>query len=766
MTRSHDPAEVVTAWLSELEEAKKREQEFRTQGQRILDLYAGDTTTHQTPFNILYSNTETLLPALYSMTPRPVVQRRFKDDDPLGKAAATAAQRLLEFLLDTNLEGYDPFDFSLRRATLDALLPGRAFTSVIYHADLPEVDAESATPGLRVAETVCLETRVWNRVLCGYATRWSAVPWIAYEDYIDQEEAARLFGAETAARMRFTTDQGDPRHEDALSPAERHLGSRKTACIYQIWDKAGGKKLRYISQHFPDGYLKEEDDPLGLTGFFNCPMPLQFVEKAHTLLPTAPYRLYENQARELNRLTVRINKIVEAIKARGAYDGQLGGDLGNIMKLDDNELVPTDSASTLSVEKGLGNAIWFMPVEQLMTVLTQLYAAREQCKRVIYEITGIADIIRGSSVASETLGAQQIKERWGTMRLKRLQKEVQRYTKDLLRMMVELAATKFSEETWAAMTGLPFVTSLDRQQLDAIAQAAAMTGQPLDPQTSARLAAPVWGHVLALLRDDLHRAYRIDIETNSTIEPDATEDQKQIADLMNALGQYLNGVGPLVKEGVLPFQTAQSMLLAITRRFRFGTEVEDSIKQMQAPKPETQDADRQADRLAGEQQRVKDQATIAQLQTALAHQEHEAAMQKERAALEVQALTVRAAEDKLKLEQQVAQHTLACQEHASTATRGADEKVRAMKEAAAKHTMSSAQASEGKLASSVQVIQGMAQTVAAVQQGLTDVHQATTQTHRLLEAVLATLQAPRRKRAIRGADGRIESVEDSPIPAS
>jgi hypothetical protein len=39
-----------------------------------------------------------------------------------------------------------------------------------------------------------------------------------------------------------------------------------------------------------------------------------------------------------------------------------------------------------------------------------------------------------------------------------LQKEVQRYARDLLRMMLEIAAHKFSEETWAKMTGLPFLT--------------------------------------------------------------------------------------------------------------------------------------------------------------------------------------------------------------------------------------------------------------------------------------------------------------------
>ena len=81
---------MINKWLDEIKDAKKREKEFRKKGKMILDVYSGEKSC---PFNILYSNTETLLPALFSNIPRPIVQRRFKDDDPLGKAVANAAQR-------------------------------------------------------------------------------------------------------------------------------------------------------------------------------------------------------------------------------------------------------------------------------------------------------------------------------------------------------------------------------------------------------------------------------------------------------------------------------------------------------------------------------------------------------------------------------------------------------------------------------------------------------------------------------------------------
>ena len=597
----------VRKWLDEIDAAKKREKDYRQEGKGIIDVYSG-RKRENTPYNILYSNTEVLLPALYSMVPRPVVQRRFKDEDPVGKAAAHAGQRVLEFLLDTNIDGYETFDEAMRASVLDALLPGRGITSVKYDAEIEEE--------YKTGELVCTESRQWNRVFFGYATKWSQVPWVAYEEYVDKEEAVRLFGKEMAGNIRFTTGNQDRDNDDyGDGPEKNDQGTRKTACIYQIWDKEGGRKVRYISEQYPEGYLKEEDDPLELTGFFNCPRPIMFLEKTSDMVPTALYELYKNQAQELNRLTIRINRIVEAVKARGAYDGELGADLAKILEGDDNTLIAADRGSSLAAEKGFANAIWMVPIEQLVNVLAQLYQAREQCKRVIYEITGISDIIRGSTVASETATAQEIKSQWGTLRLKRLQKEVQRYARDLLRIMLEIASTKFSEETWAKMTGLPFLTESQSAQIQMIAMQSQATGAPIDPATQAELQKPRWSDVMAMLRDDMQRAYRVDIETNTTIEPEAAEDQKNIGDVMNAMSQFMNGVGPLVLNGTLPFEAAQSMMLAVARRFRFGTEIEDQLKGMKQPEVKDEGAAKekaaqQAEMQKSQIQQQSDQAKI------------------------------------------------------------------------------------------------------------------------------------------------------------
>ena len=99
---------------------------------------------------------------------------------------------------------------------------------------------------------------------------------------------------------------------------------------------------------------------------------------------------------------------------------------------------------------------------------------------------------------------------------------------------------------------------------------------------------------MGLLTNDLQRNYRIDIETNSTVDAEATEDKQNMGEFLNAVAQFMNGVAPLVQQGTMPFDAAKSILLAVTRRYRFGPEVEDELKKMQPPQPQGNGADAKA----------------------------------------------------------------------------------------------------------------------------------------------------------------------------
>ena len=77
---------------------------------------------------------------------------------------------------------------------------------------------------------------------------------------------------------------------------------------------------------------------------------------------------------------------------------------------------------------------------------------------------GISDILRGSTNASETATAQQIKSQWGSMRLKRIQADVANFIRDLIRLQAEIIGEQFQPETLKSMTGLQYPMMAEKQQ--------------------------------------------------------------------------------------------------------------------------------------------------------------------------------------------------------------------------------------------------------------------------------------------------------------
>ncbi|WP_287139004.1 hypothetical protein [Mesorhizobium sp.] len=72
-------------WVSCLEDAERAEKDFRERGREIVQIYRNETRNSRTgrlsagpvTFNILFANTEVMLPAVYQQPPTPVVRSRF-----------------------------------------------------------------------------------------------------------------------------------------------------------------------------------------------------------------------------------------------------------------------------------------------------------------------------------------------------------------------------------------------------------------------------------------------------------------------------------------------------------------------------------------------------------------------------------------------------------------------------------------------------------------------------------------------------------------
>jgi hypothetical protein len=591
------PQGVVKRWCAEWEMADKAEKEWREDVEKVWELYQSKKAADNT-FNIFWSNVETLRPAVYNSTPRPDVRRRFRDVDPQGKVAATILERSLTFQLDQN-----DFNHEIESLVLDLLVAGRGIARELY-VPVFGMQAEGEIEGqwldeVEPAEEILDQTGAtrhvaWNDFRHGPGKKWSELPWIGFRHQFPYDALVRQFGKEKADKVPLSQVPDDAKQYP------KDVGSLlKVAEVYEIWDKAARRCL-FICPGYKEGPLHSVDDPLKLTDFWPVPRAIYAIEDSTTLVPAIPYKKYEQQARELNRITARINKVVHALKVRGAYAAHLS-EVGQIIQAEDNVMVPITNASEIANMGGLDKAIWIMPIEKLVTVLEGLYVAREKTIQAIYEITGLGDVMRGVSNPHETLGAQQMKSQWGSMRLQRLQRDVQRFIRDLLRVKAEIIAEQFEPETLESMTGIQLPTDEEKaalqQQMAMIQQQMqpGMMGAPpqVDPAVGEQLkeaekilALPSWEEIMKILRSDVLRQYRMDIETDSTIQETVNRDAQGMQEAITAIGALFATVAPAVKEGYLSVEVVKTLASAVSRTARAGQAVEDAIDMIEQPPPQ------------------------------------------------------------------------------------------------------------------------------------------------------------------------------------
>ena len=128
-------------WLNKIQLSDKEEKKWSEDAEKICDIYVPPTSKRTSDFNILYSNTEILLPSLYSATPKADVRRRFAEKDPVSRVAALGLQRCLDYELDE----YD-FDYVIECCVLDSLLPGRGLARVRYEPETEQMLGQDGQP--------------------------------------------------------------------------------------------------------------------------------------------------------------------------------------------------------------------------------------------------------------------------------------------------------------------------------------------------------------------------------------------------------------------------------------------------------------------------------------------------------------------------------------------------------------------------------------------------------------------------------------------
>jgi hypothetical protein len=390
----------------------------------------------------------------------------------------------------------------------------------------------------------------WALYRRGPARDYVDVPWEAFCHYLSRAQLKQLAGEEVGGKVQLDADTR--RKSDETKPDGPVPDLYGRAEVWEVWDKES-KKVIFIARGWNEGPLHEVDDPLGLEGFFSSPRPMQAIASPDTLTPVTPYEVYRDLAEELNLVTRRISAIIKQLKVKFGYAavGNLAADLKSLESAEDGEGIPFSGVEQFLQKGGLDQAVLFWPLDPSVKALAQLYLQRDQIKQTIYEVTGIADILRGQSDPNETLGAQQIKQQWGSLRIQKMQGEVARFARDLFRMKAELIATRFTPANLQMMTGI----RLDEQGLQ-------------------------------ILKSDALRSYRIDIESDSTIRADMTRSQEQMNLFLQGTAQFAQSMGGVVPLAPQLLPAVIEVYSAFARKFKLGKQAEDALDSLSQMAPQ------------------------------------------------------------------------------------------------------------------------------------------------------------------------------------
>ena len=615
---SEDPVNYYDGLISSYERAYKS---WESRADKIVKRFRDEqraTRESDTKFNILWSNVNTLVPACYSRTPQADVGRRFNDQDPVGRVSSLILERALTF----EIEHYPDYRATMRESVLDRFLPGRGTAWARYE---PHFKAGEQMPsdGLQITEDqdepdeqidyecAPVDYVHWKDFGHNIARTWEEVFVVWRIVYMYEEGVAERFGDDIAKTLPYDASPQDLKRETTQSEVKRQ------AKIYEIWDKQK-KKVFWICRG-PKKYnpLDERDDPLGLQEFFPCPRPLYATMSNDTLIPVPDFALYQDQARELDTIADRIDGLVKMLQVKGVYDSATP-ELARLFTEGVNgTLIPVKNFMAFAEKKGLQGSIDVLDLKPIYEAIKVCFESAREIINFIYQITGISDIVRGQTEASETLGAQQLKVNFVGLRLGDMKRDVARYATDLLQLKAQIVCQHFSPQTIMAMAAVEQLAPADQQYVYQMGPGPMMPGPP-DPRTGMPSqipgppqpvmgpdGKPLPGPALALLvgaerikdpesdSPNPLRSFRIDVNSDSLIQLDEQAEKEAANEFMGTLAKFME-IGAMVGQQAPPLLPLVMETIKWTAsKYKIGRNFEGTLdaalqemkKAAAAPKP-------------------------------------------------------------------------------------------------------------------------------------------------------------------------------------
>lgn len=573
-------------WGLEISNSLKRhEKHFFKEAEASIRVYNSRETFEslERRVNIWWFVVNTLMPALYSSTPRAEVNLR--------KYAGTQELDLAAVLLERNTQrsmdlDFD-FDFVGYASALSLLLTGRAVVwaqydcefgapqnikltagdgglylpdGSVYQGDPSEVENTGSEFSYNLdtieSEKAVLKFVPYNDYLNSDARNEEEIEWRARKGYFSKEEAEEMFGGDTASKLKYDA-YPDSIRENKVNRDDRNPVNGK-ADIWELWSEETGEQI-FIQSRGKSSVVEKQKAPIEYPGFYPCSVVNQSIDPDSTI-PVSDFAHAKDQILEVERLAERKHALIQAIRTNGIFNPTLGDVMLDMFK-GDLQMRPVKQWEKTRAAGGLSGGTEYLNIQPYVDALQIIGQEFETAKQQLFQTLKVSDLMQGISNPTKTATANRLENQWSSMGLIVKQNQFAKFLGDGIEKLATVIASKFAPEVILergdaeSLLG-PLVKPPDPNTGD--------PGMPYDQLSSI---------VVGQLKDS-RDLFKLVIASDSMIAVDEKQERADNADLLQSTGSFFDQMKSMIEQYPPMAKFSIKFLERVARNYKGGKEVE------------------------------------------------------------------------------------------------------------------------------------------------------------------------------------------------
>lgn len=576
-----DRRDNVSYWIRWLKRARKASECHWQDADQAWDEYengksskaSDDRAKAQRCYPAYYTCSKFMESALYSRDPQPKSKRKFGTDDEYALTQQLIADRLGQTFIEIS-----NFGEAMRGSRDNLIHADKAANQVIVDYDLSPgqkqrrdlmmTQGEDGTSQYQDGEDLYNGEVFQDETGYYYESdgeptitnpKFSVKP-IQYDEFLHTPDAkadseivddAFFFCLDEAdAKTRFADIKNLPfrvsksarEGEKDSSDDQNNYSKEKYLCGWEIYCKHTNM-VYWVCEEYPDDFLDKK--PIDEVTKLRRKIPrTPFIinsKPRKSLFPTPVFKQLEPTINQLHRQYNELMLMVEAARPRFVVNTDNDDVITALEDLRGLMFIKAKNFHDILEKGGLNSLIQQIPVDGIVSSMSQLISLEETFRTNMSEWFGTPDIVKGVSETEKTRGEVEIEHGAAYDRFRYIKKQIETLARDTLEMGIDLMLDIYPDDEIAKICGWEF---MERGKPGVPAQPPSEENPQGVPEVP-----PTMGHyerfpiALQQLKDDQQRLVRIDIQTDSTSFTNEMKEMQRRQQIFSTVLEGLSTIG-------------------------------------------------------------------------------------------------------------------------------------------------------------------------------------------------------------------------------